>query len=169
MRQKLFSSYWSDIFSDENIEFTREYLKAELEEEEVSDEKVEKRLYEDNELDFEYIGEVLSELFKNKNKLLVKGVESTWSGRGEGGKIIDEWSELLDIFSHCECIKIENEKGHLYVTGSHHDGGLEIEVKELTKKGEEYLDKHEYDMSDRELHNKLWSSSNYTRLFRFEW
>lgn len=168
MRQTLFSSYWSDIFSDENIEYAKENLKEELEKEEVSDEEVEKRLYSDNELEFEYIGEVLSTLFEKKNKLLVKGVESTWSGKGEGGKIIDEWSELLNIFSHCACIKIQTEKGHLYISGSHHDGGLEVEVKELTKKGEDYAENHWYD-SDRDVHTKLFNSSNYSRLFRFEW
>lgn len=169
MRKTLFSSYWSDIFSDENIEYAKECLKEELEEEEVSDEEVEKRLYSDNELEFEYIGEVLSTLFKNKNKLLVKGLETRWCGKGEGGKIIEEWSELLDIFQHCEDIKIQTENGHLYMSGSHHDGGLEVEVKELTKKGEEFADRHWADLTDRQLHTKLWNCSNYTRLFRFEW
>ena len=167
MRQTLFSNYWSDIFSDENIEDAKEYLGEEKEE--VTEEDIENYIYNQNDCDYEVISEYIKYQFNDKGKLLAVGTVGRWDGTFEGGKIINTFRELLDIFEDCDYIKFEDENGHLYVTGSHHDGSISVEVKELTQKGEDYADRHEYDMSDRELHKKLWNSSNYSRLFRYDW
>ena len=166
-RQIIWSNYCNDMFTQEAMEDTKEYLLEENEE--VTEEDIENQIYAQNDLDFEVISDYIKYQFNNKGKLLAVGTVGRWNGTFEGGKIIDTFRDLLDLFEDCDYIKFEDENGHFYVTGSHHDGSISVEVKELTQKGEDYADRHEYDMSDRNLHKKLWNSSNYSRLFRYDW
>lgn len=167
MRQIIWSNYYNDMFTQEAIEDAKEYLLEEKEE--VTEEDIETYIYNQNDCDYEVISDYIKYQFNNKGKLLAVGTVGRWDGTFAGGRIINTFRELLDLFEHCDCIKFEDDNGHLYVTGSHHDGSIKIEVKELTKKGEDYADRHDWDMSDRELHKKLWNSNNYTRLFRYDW
>ena len=52
------------------------------------------------------------------------------------------------------------------VTAHHHDGTNCFQIKELTKRGEEFAERHKWDMSDRELHQKLFNDSHYSRNVR---
>ena len=162
----LWSNYFKDLFTPEQIEWAKQGLFEEGIEE--SENEIDDYIYRENDYEFEDFRRYMDYLMKNKNQMLAKGSVGRWNGSYEGGKIINTFRELLDLFEDCDYIKFEDENGHLYVTGSHQDGSIYIEVKELTQKGEDYADRHEYDMSDRNLHEKLWNSSNYSRLFRYE-
>jgi hypothetical protein len=167
MKRIIWSNYYNDMFTQDAMEYAKDFLLEENEE--VTEEDIENHIYAQNDLDFEVVSEYIKYQFNNKGKLLAVGKVGRWDGTYDGGRIINTFRDLLDLFRDCDYIKFEDENGHFYVTGSHHDGSISVEVKELTQKGEDYADRHEYDMSDRNLHKKLWNSSNYSRLFRYDW
>ena len=74
-------------------------------------------------------------------------------------------------FEHCDYIKIWMENGHFYVKGSHHDGTDEVEVKEITDRGNDYYDNWNYgsdNRTEREVHHKMFTNSHYTHLIKWE-
>lgn len=44
------------------------------------------------------------------------------------------------VFKDCEIGKVWDENGGLFIHGYHHDGGVDVEVRQLTDAGEEALD-----------------------------
>lgn len=85
-----------------------------------------------------------------------------WNGRFDGGKIINGlWEAISQCFEDFN--EIYEEGGKLKVVAHHHDGTNYFEIKELTERGEEYSERHKWDMSDRELHQKLFNDSHYSR------
>ncbi|MDO5397553.1 MAG: hypothetical protein Q4G33_06460 [bacterium] len=107
------------------------------------------------------------EQFLQSRICLVRGTVGTWMGPEDAGKIINSFSELADAWRDCHYISITDERGHLYIEASRHDGTNHFELKVLTEAGAEYADRHYYDMSDRALHDRLWKSSKYSRLPRY--
>ena len=88
-----------------------------------------------------------------------------WYGRRDGGKIITGlWNAISQCFEDYN--EIYEEGGRLKVTAHHHDGTNYFQIKELTKRGEEFAERHEWNMSDRELHEKLFNDSHYSRNVR---
>ena len=88
-----------------------------------------------------------------------------WNGRFDGGKIITGlWNAISECFEDYN--EIYEEGGRLKVVAHHHDGTNFFQIKELTKRGEEYAERHKWDMSDRELHKKLFDDSHYSRNVR---
>ena len=83
-----------------------------------------------------------------------------WYGHAEGGKIIKGlWnaiSECFEAYNH-----IYEYRCRLYVDAIHHDGTNHFQIKKLTPKGLEYIEKNPY-MSDRELHQRLFRDSHYS-------
>ena len=164
-RRILFSNYYHDMFSDENIEWAKQGMFEEGIEE--TDENIDDYIYRENEFDWNCFKDNLECFIKGKNDLLVTGTLGLWYGRREGGKIIKNMFELFELFKDCDYIKFEEENGHLYITASHHDGTNYYEVKELTDKGEEYASNHYWD-SDREVHTTIWNSNFLSRLPRID-
>lgn len=88
-----------------------------------------------------------------------------WNGRFDGGKIIiGLWNTISQCFEDYN--EIYEEGGKLKVVAHHHDGTNYFQIKELTERGEEYAEKHKWDMNDRELHQKLFNDSHYSRNVR---
>lgn len=88
-----------------------------------------------------------------------------WNGRFDGGDIIvGLWNAISKCFEDYN--EIYEEGGRLKVTAHHHDGTNYFQIKELTERGEEYAERHKWDMSDRELHQKLFNDSHYSRNVR---
>ena len=48
---------------------------------------------------------------------------------------------MKNIFADCEFNKIWEEDGKLYLSGHHHDGGVIVEMRQLSKQGEKLLEK----------------------------
>ena len=85
-----------------------------------------------------------------------------WNGPADGGKIIHGLSSVIqECFEDYNRLCVEGRR--LKISASHHDGTNTFEIKELTDKGVDYADRHDYDTEPRELHAKLFSSSNYSR------
>ena len=58
---------------------------------------------------------------------------------------------------------MESDKGkRVKVKAIHHDGTNYFQIRELTDRGYEYWQNHQYDMSDRELHHRLFKDSHYS-------
>lgn len=104
-------------------------------------------------------------------KYLAVGTCGRWYGIYPGGFIFETFEELMSRFGCCDFIKIWLENGRLYVKGSHHDGTDEVEVKEITERGERYYDNWSYgsnDRTEREVHWKMFKDSHYTHLIKWE-
>lgn len=93
-----------------------------------------------------------SESSPNKNcgnTILVKGYSSRWNSRTAGINIYSDIESALDtessrycgsnIYADCEFEKIWEEDGTLFILGSHHDGEVLAEIRQLSKKGEDLL------------------------------
>ena len=102
----------------------------------------------------------LEKMFNNGDTYVLRGTCGLWYGTCNAGTIIEKYSDLSKSFGNYDYIKIYDEMqgGHGIFTyvGYHHDGTNRFQVRKLTDKGLRYLEKHEGDMSDRELHEKLW-------------
>lgn len=117
-----------------------------------------------------YLEDVQEEItfYERKNgqkQYIVLADLGLWNGRFDGGKII---TGLCNAISQCfeDYNEIYEEGGQLKVTAHHHDGTNYFQIKELTERGEEYAERHKWDMSDRELHQKLFNDSHYSRNVR---
>ena len=89
-------------------------------------------------------------------KCLVKGYAGLWNGHREGGTFMDvsKGGDLFFMDVDYLRIVLEPEDG-LVLYGTHHDGTNRYVVYKVTKRGEEYIDRHEDEFSPRELHERL--------------
>lgn len=104
-------------------------------------------------------------------KYLAVGTCGRWNGTFAGGFIFETFEDLMARFEHCDYIKIWLENGRFYVKGSHHDGTDEVEVKEITDRGNDYYDNWNYgsdNRTEREVHRKMFTDSHYTHLIKWE-
>ena len=102
--------------------------------------------------------------FKNSSFFLT-GTMGLWDGRHRGGFTFKDFYGMCRAFQDCDYIKIYDDKGHLYVNCSHHDGVNSFEIKELTEKGKAYLDNNDWKGLGA-IADKLWES-RYSKLPRF--
>lgn len=111
----------------------------------------------------------LKDFFGNGIYLAV-GTVGRWDGNYDCACIFSNFLELLHRFSDCEYIKIWDENGHFFMSGSHHDGTNTVEVKEITKQGKEYSDRWAY-LGDKRsayhVYKKMFSNSRYTHLIHY--
>lgn len=172
----IYSNYfWEEDENGKNkYDYAREYLFENYAEEEgwkkleeVPQNRIESEVNFEDEDEWEKAEIQLSTFVKESNTLLLTGVIGTWQGQFRGGFFFDTLEELFKAWEDCDYVEIYEENGHLYVNCSHHDGNNDYEIKELTNKGSEYRDNHEWDMDERELHTKLWNSNFFTKLPRF--
>ena len=112
-------------------------------EEELTEEKIWE--YQQEEIDT-WIGDELDEMrnYFDGKTLIFFGSVGRWDGRYAGGRI----GEFNDLFNRamkdCDYLKLYDEKGHLFLQCSHHDGTNVFEIKELTQAGIDYMDRWEY-------------------------
>ena len=90
--------------------------------------------------------------------LIVTGSVGRWDGRYEGGKVIEVYSDFLDLFKDCEFYKFNLEDDALYVEAIHHDGKNLYKIRQL--KDPEGMDAfYEYEgnpeMDEPEFHQLL--------------
>lgn len=108
-------------------------------------------------IDFEYTFRELKAFFHNQ--IIAFGSIGRWNGVYDGGKIFNNFEDAYwEMTKDCDYVKIYDENGHLFIHCSHHDGSCSFEIKELTKKGEEYFDRWEYsydNRSERDCHNQI--------------
>ena len=86
------------------------------------------------------------------NRIVVQGSSRTWRGTGSGMEVYEDFRRAIDnapsyrmlgnVFADCEMQKVWDENGSLFLTGAHHDGGVSVEMRQLTDKGEDLLSEY---------------------------
>lgn len=78
------------------------------------------------------------------NHLLVRGSIGRWDGTSHGMTAYRDFDDMMSgpdsVFKDCEIGKVWDENGSLFIHGYHHDGGVDVEVRQLTDAGEDALD-----------------------------
>lgn len=114
-------------------------------------------IQEELEADYELMTDMIEKHEENPSYVVLATIQR-WNGTYDGGKIYFDGS-LTDIFSDIreDYLYIYLENGVLTVKSAHHDGEDIFQIKELTKRGERFIELHEDDMTERELHSKLFN------------
>lgn len=133
--------------------------------EETPSEEILQRYIQDVNQDYLWDEKSNVEFYEKENgqkQYIVLADLGLWNGRFDGGKIITGlWNAISKCFEDYN--EIYEEGGRLKVTAHHHDGTNYFQIKELTERGKGYAERNGWDMSDRELHQKLFNDSHYSR------
>lgn len=154
-----------DFYEDAKQELIDNYDNEDPSESEIWDE-----IYRMDEFNRDDAYEELGQIFNN-GKFLAVGTCGRWNGTFSGGFIFENLKELMGYFTDCAYIKIWMENNHFFVKGTHHDGVDEVEVKEITKRGEGYYDNWSHgtdNRTERGVHRKMFTNSHYTHLIKSE-
>ena len=155
---------WEKYPDDELKEMAHE-CEWVAENDEITDEMLTEWRYREDEVDWDAEKENLTDFFKGKTVGFF-GEVGRWDGVYKAGKIGEFWSLFYQAITDCDYIKLYDENGHFYLTCSHHDGTCHFEVKEITDKGSEYLNRWEYSYGDkrteRQVHTQIYN--RYSRL-----
>ena len=163
MKKNMICSYDTSSWDEEEMKMDFE----EIFEITPSEENLQQYIYDTNQ---DYLWDEKSnvEYYEKENgqkQYIVLADLGLWNGRFDGGKIITGlWNAISKCFEDYN--EIYEEGGRLKVTAHHHDGTNYFQIKELTERGKGYAERHEWDMSDRELHQKLFNDSHYSRNVR---
>lgn len=161
--QLIFSDSWSDADEDDlrndiwETDFDDEYPTPD----DVPDEKLWVKFDSQIQCWWEDVEYELRNFFNNSDDIyILYGSAGLWNGRRAGGFIFYNYDGLQKAWSvnytH-ETRIYEDKNGVFSIDIYHHDGTNCWEVRKLTEKGRLYLELHK-DMSDRELHEKLWEN-----------
>lgn len=78
------------------------------------------------------------------NRIIARGSIGRWNGTSHGMTAYRDFDDMMfgtdSVFKDCEIGKVWDENGSLFIHGYHHDGGVDVEVRQLTDAGEEALD-----------------------------
>lgn len=78
------------------------------------------------------------------NRIIVRGSVERWDGTSHGMTTYRDFDDMVggadSVFKDCEIGKVWDENGSLFIHGYHHDGGVDVEVRQLTDAGEDALD-----------------------------
>ena len=135
-------------------------------ESEITDEMIMNLRYDEDEVNWRCTKMELTKYFKGKTVGFF-GEVGRWDGVYKAGKIGEFWDLFYKAIADCAYIRIYDENGHMYLTCSHHDGTCHFEIKEITDKGTEYLDRWEYGTDNRTeqyVHNQIFKQ--YSRVPR---
>ena len=78
------------------------------------------------------------------NRIIARGSIGRWDGTSHGMTSYKDLDDMMygpdSVFKDCEIGKVWDENGSLFIHGYHHDGGVDVEVRQLTDAGEEALE-----------------------------
>ena len=167
MKYTLYSNYYGWIDEEE---IKQELIDCERvdDEDEITDEMVynEMRFLEEEYWnDFAY---ELKKFFEKGSAWLLVGTLGLWDGRCKGGYIFNTYDEFLDCLKDCVYWEVVDDKGHLYVKGSHHDGTNLYEIKRISDFGYEWYNNYGcYIYDEEKVHTKMWNNNFMTGLPHF--
>lgn len=167
-----------DNYNDEFYEGVEEMLEQERkdqiaageDEDDVYVQDIDSYINESSELQYSDLGG-----YKFPKHFLVCGYYSSryGFGSGAGGKAIlnaDIYTVLSKAGKDCDYMKLgwEKKNGNLKFIGTHHDGTVTYEIRELTDKGAELYEDWEYgdrlgSLNVQQIHEKMWKSPVYTK------
>lgn len=98
-------------------------------------------------------------------KCVLRGTAGLWNGPREGGKVDKLYNLLTQAQEDYNTYELDEKTGTIHITAIHHDGTNHWEVKALSKKGLDYYERNEnhYNLSDRDIVEKLWNTKEYTK------
>lgn len=76
------------------------------------------------------------------NFILTRGVSKNWNGTTSGINVYKDFESAMDFFNGCVVDRIWDKDGQLFISGSHHDGGVQIELRQLTDAGQRLFDEY---------------------------
>lgn len=76
------------------------------------------------------------------NEIIAGGSSRRWDGESNGFITCRDLDGVLSsmVFKDCELASIRDVNGSLYIEGTHHDGGVLIEVRQLSDEGQKVWD-----------------------------
>lgn len=78
------------------------------------------------------------------NRIFAEGSIERWDGTRSGMSVFNSFEDLLygvsSPFCNCEISAIYESDGDLYIYGLHHDGGVEVKVRQLSDAGQRIFD-----------------------------
>lgn len=148
---------YSNEITEEKVEYARQYLLDENGEE-PTDSELWNFLNADDDINWDVFEREYEKYF-NTNNFVVKASLGRWNGRFNSGKILTSgWSDFCRIIQDYDNLEIVDNNGHLEVVGRHHDGTDYFEIRELTRKGDEYANGYHYDKSEPEDAQAVWNN-----------
>lgn len=148
---------YSNEFDSERYEAARQFLLEESGEEPTDSEIFEELCVEDD-INWDVFESEYKEYF-NTNNFVVRANLGRWCGRFESGRIMTSgWKDFLRVIQHYDYLEIVDNNGHLEIVGTHHDGRDYFEIRELTRKGDEYADGYHYDKSESKDAQAVWNN-----------
>lgn len=166
MKHVLYSNYCGWIDEEEIKQELIDCERVECEEE-IIDEMIYNEMRFLEEMYWDDISYELKHFFDRGDAWLLTGNIDRWDGNYRGGYIFNTFEEFCECLEDCEYIEITDNKGHLEVKCSHHDGTNFYEVKRVSDFGCEWHDNHSWDMCEEELHTKMWNNNFMTSLPHF--
>lgn len=168
-KERIIFNDW-DIFDDDFQADIKAFLCDERE-----DEPTENEVWEAvrDHMDFIWDEEwaQMKEFFEGK-KLICTANLGLWDGRHAGGKVSDNFVDLVQsALEDCDYKKFYDVNGHFFIEGTHHDGTNFYEIKILTDAGYDYYERWNYGWGDerteQQIHQKLMTNSRYAHLPRY--
>lgn len=166
MKHTLYSNYYGWI-DDEDLRMSILDSERVDNEEEITDEMIWDEMHFLEEIYWDDIAYELKRFFEKGSAWLLVGTLGLWYGKCRGGYIFHTYDEFLKCLKDCDYWEVVDDKGHLYVNGSHHDGTNCYEIKRVSDFGYEWYDNHSWDMCEEELHTKMWNNNFMTSLPHF--
>ena len=144
-RRTIYNNY--DLWEDYE-EFAREIL--EEYDEEPSENAIWNVINDQDSANWQDEEERLKEFFDDGSTWILQGYSGRWNGTHKGGYI---FTDFMDMFrkatTDCDYVHLYDENGHFYLKCSHHDGTNLYEIKKVTEKGINYIDRWENDWNDK--------------------
>lgn len=157
MKKDKKTTLYSNEFSSERIEDAKQYLLDENGEE-PTDSEVMSFVYADDDIEWDVFKSEYEKYF-NTHNFVVSASLGRWNGRFDSGKILTGgWGDFCRIIQEYDTLEIIDNNGHLEVVGHHHDGTDYFEIRELTRKGDEYASYSHYDKSEPEDAQAVWNN-----------
>lgn len=138
-----------------------------------TDEEVWDEIHFQDFINWEDESDRLKEFFNASPLWILQGTVGKWDGPKKGGFFFSGWDDLMkhNPTKDCDYIHWYDENGHLFLKCSHHDGDNMFEIKKVTKKGEQMVEKWKNDFNDgrseRQLHDTIMGNNFFSALPHF--
>jgi hypothetical protein len=166
MKHTLYSNYYGWI-DEEDLKMSILDSERVDNEEEITDDMLWDEMHFLEEIYWDDFSHELKNFFDKGSAWLLVGNIRRWNGNCKGGYIFNTFEEFCKCLEDCDYIEITDNKGHLEIKCSHHDGTNHYEIKRVSDFGYEWYDNHAWDMCEEELHTKMWNNNFMTSLPHF--
>lgn len=111
---------------------------------------------------------VLKNYFDN-HICIVDGYAGAWNGVYYGGNVTTSFEEIENLLSDCWYFELYDNNGLLRIEGTHHDGRVAFDVKELTSKGYDWYRNYSDDWVDRDALRYMFDFNFNSRKPAIDW